>query len=189
MPYSSPPLAYASPSLHPPRSAWVWIKWVLIGALILVAGGWYLLSSRRGPVAPEIPLSEFEQMLLDRKIMSVTVEGDTVYGKFTQPEFIALARGGTTKDTQFRTELPAGTAGNWAFLQWLLNNRGSASVGVANDSSFLMQMAVPLIPWVLIFSFVAFILRRYTRLLLVMRQEPTKVIVLKPEETLAPHVH
>jgi hypothetical protein len=68
----------------------------------------------------------------------------------------------------FATELPAGTSGNWGFTQWLLENGQGAKITVNNQSNLIVNILLPLIPWLLIFFFIWFFvfrtLRRRTQL-------------------------
>jgi hypothetical protein len=90
----------------------------------------------------------------------VTVETDLLFGEFRQPE----TTGNQGERVQkFQVALPAGSTGNWAFMQWLLDNRQNAMVRVENNPNWLFQVLIPLIPWLLIFGFIWFFVFRNLR--------------------------
>jgi hypothetical protein len=88
----------------------------------------------------------------------VDVAPDQLYGEFNGPETVADRR-----VVKFRVPLPAG-AGNWSTIQWLLEHANGAGVGVAdNGPNFVVNILVPLIPWLLIFGFIWFFVFRQLR--------------------------
>jgi ATP-dependent Zn protease len=90
----------------------------------------------------------------------VTVETDRLLGEFRQDEMTG-DRGERVR--RFQVQLPAGTTQNWTFMQWLLDNRQNAMVRVENGPNWLLQVIIPLIPWVLIFGFIWFFVFRGLR--------------------------
>ena len=78
-------------------------------------------------------------------------------------------------------DLPQGMGTNWNFVQWVLENRGRASVSCSTPSNLLTQILVPLIPWVLIFGFVWFVLFRQLRRNNA-SQRPVPVVIANPAE-------
>jgi ATP-dependent Zn protease len=53
---------------------------------------------------------------------------------------------------------------NWDFVRWLLeNSRGTATVEIRNANNVLVNILLPLIPWLLIFGFIWFFVFRQLR--------------------------
>ena len=52
---------------------------------------------------------------------------------------------------------------NWDFTAWLLDHRGTADVKVDNNQNLLINMLLPMIPWLLIFGFIWFFVFRQLR--------------------------
>lgn len=157
VPYPGVPYAGMPPA--PPRRRRAWIGWVIFIVLALVL---LLLvqKSAKGPPAHQVALSEFVEHLQAGEVSRVTIEGDEISGEFPAPRTLPAA---PEPVRAFRTELPQGTAGSWAFMSWLLENRGKAKVEVRPDSNFVAQFVLPLVPWLLIFGFIWFFVFRVLR--------------------------
>lgn len=72
----------------------------------------------------------------------------------------------------FSVTLPQGVTESWAFVQWVLDNRRDAQVTVDNNSSLLVNILVPLIPWLLIFGFIWFFVFRVLRRVQIQQPAP-----------------
>jgi ATP-dependent Zn protease len=143
------PFGSAGPVKNPNRFRNGLIGWAIF---ILLAVMLVFLTQQNKRVVPEIPLDEFYEHLL---------AGDVVLdGQFRSPNTLA---GKALPNGRFHTQLPPGTIGNWAFTEWLLENRHGAQLNVSNDPSFVLNLVVPLIPWFLIFGFIWFFLARVMR--------------------------
>jgi cell division protease FtsH len=128
--------------------------WVLaVGVVIMLI----TLMQMKGK-APTISLSELTNQLKENNVQSVMIDGDEVEGKLIAPKVI-----GTDKVTDFRTPIGPNATSNWDFTAWLLANRGEAEVKVDNNQNLLINMLLPLIPWVLIFGFIWFFVFRQLR--------------------------
>jgi ATP-dependent Zn protease len=161
-PTQPPPLNYADPAIRPPprrfRFGAVFGGVFLIGVAILL---FLLLSSRPTTSnARIIPLSEFADRLEGKQIHRVVVERDELRGTCIPPRSSYSQPDGVP----FRTALPPGMGENWGFLQWLLANRGNAEVVVRNtDNNYVINILLPVIPWLLIFFFLWFFVFRQRR--------------------------
>src|SRR4051812_10856175 len=123
------------------------------GVAIVIAVGFVVLSNSRTASAaqPEAPLSFLQEQLSAGNVKAVDVEHDLLSVELADPR----ALGGATVK-QFRTTLPEGTTSQWTFMEWLLANRRDAAVTVRNQNSLILNILVPLIPWLLIFGFIWF---------------------------------
>jgi ATP-dependent Zn protease len=130
-----------------------------IGLLVFLVLGFFFLTARTRPAGEVVvPLSAFEAELMADNVKWVDIEPDQLAGELRTARSI---RGENV--IGFRTPLPAGTTSGWAFAQWLLENRRNAVVGVNNPSNLLLNILVPLIPWLLIFVFIWFFVFRQLR--------------------------
>jgi ATP-dependent Zn protease len=149
-PNSPYPLDY---SVNPPRKSvnrgiFGWV--LFIGLAVML----FLLLSRGHVNRQQISLSDFRTLLDNGKISAVTLDGDEITGVMTTQSGAAIA---------FSTRIPTGTSPNWQFTQWVLEHSGGATVTVNDSSSLLMNILVPLIPWLLIFGFIWFFVFRNLR--------------------------
>jgi ATP-dependent Zn protease len=145
----------ANPLQPAPRRGRSLFGWVLfIGLAIML---FFLLSHReRMKEVESIPLSDFKAMFDRGEIASVVVHRNELTGELAQ------ATPGVNH-THFRTPLPEGLSSDWQFLQWLLDRRRNAEVSVHNDDNVLLNILLPLVPWVLIFGFIWFFVFRQLR--------------------------
>jgi ATP-dependent Zn protease len=90
-------------------------------------------------------------------VASIAIEGPSISGHFNGTETI---RGMSIR--AFHTQIPKEAVG-WQFTQWLLEHRGNAIVNVDNNANVLLDILVPLIPWLLIFGFIWFFVFRQLR--------------------------
>jgi cell division protease FtsH len=150
------------------RKAIGWILFIVILATLLL-----LLNGEEGGPRREVPLSEFRDQLLAGNVAHVSVGSDRLRGEFEQP----LARDDEPV-TRFRVVLPSGASRHWMFTQWLLENRTGAAIDVSETDSLLLNIFVPLIPWLLIFGFIWFFVFRQLRNANQKPKEPLPVVVV-----------
>jgi ATP-dependent Zn protease len=136
--------------------------WVLF---IAVAVMLFMLLNKTGSSYATIPMSDFVARLESGAVRTVTVGNDEVSGEFRNVEIIDGDKVG-----KFHVALPAGTTSNWVFTKWLVDNRHDARVDTENSPNLLMNILIPLIPWLLIFGFIWFFVFRQLR-----SQQKTKV--------------
>jgi ATP-dependent Zn protease len=152
------------------------MKKYLIGLAIFLVIGFLLLSANPRPAGQfEIPLSVFQAELAADNVERVDVGTDLLIGKLRTQRTID-----NQPVIQFRTPLPANTTAGWNFTEWLLENRRNATVGVRNNDNLLLNILVPLIPWLLIFGFIWFFVFRQLRAAQATKTEPMRVIVVNP---------
>jgi cell division protease FtsH len=127
------------------RGLFGWLLFLGLAAML------FMLLSKKGDTFKLITLDDFVFSLERKEINSVVIDGDEISGHMDD------GRG-------YRTALPAGLAGNWSFIQWLLaTSKGTASVEVRNPNNLVINILLPLIPWLLIFGFIWFFVFRQLR--------------------------
>ncbi len=131
--------------------------WVLFIALAVML---FMLLNKGSTQYASIPLSEFTTRLDQDRVETLTIETDKILGQFRGEETIG-PKG--EKVGKFQTALPAGANNTWEFTQWILEHRKNAEVKVENSPNWLLQVIIPLIPWLLIFGFIWFFVFRQLR--------------------------
>ncbi len=139
--------------------------WVLfIGLAIML----FMLLKNKNNSAQQIPFSEFVKKLQADKIESLTVEQEEVTGKFVgDGEMVGVGRtGGMPQKTQyFRTTVPP-TPNIFEFTKYLIEIQGPSKttrIEVEGGNSLLINILLPLVPWLLIFGFIWFFVFRQLR--------------------------
>jgi cell division protease FtsH len=131
--------------------------WVLfIGLAVML----FMLVNKTNRAAATIPLDQFKTQLEQGNVKELTIEGDEITGVFNQEVM------GTSNNEieNFKTSLPTGTSMNWDFTKWVLDTAAKkTAVKVANTQNVLLNIIVPLIPWLLIFGFIWFFVFRQLR--------------------------
>ncbi len=131
--------------------------WVLFVGLAIML---FMLFSQNRRTYHEIDWSAFTTQLRADKVKVLTVEGEEITGQFVSPLDVD---GKGEKVEHFKTPLLTGISTNWEFLKWLEENRGSAAVKLRNSQNLVLQVLLPLIPWLLIFGFIWFFVFRQLR--------------------------
>jgi cell division protease FtsH len=124
--------------------------WILFVGLAFMV---FMLLNRGQDTAEEVYLSDFLRLLEADKVRTLTIVGDEIRGEFTEPQ--------TPQNIMnFVTAVPAGTAADWQFTQYINERRQNAEVRVENRQNLLINILLPLIPWILIFAFIWFFIFR-----------------------------
>jgi ATP-dependent Zn protease len=125
-----------------------------------------LLSQRRNAAdVSSIPLSEFTERLETGQVASVTVESNELYGEFFDAPTPKGADPATVHNARrFRVALPNCLGDTWGFTEWLLAHRHDATLTARNDANnYVLNILLPIIPWLLIFGFIWFFVFRQLR--------------------------
>jgi len=132
--------------------------WVLFIALAVLL---FMLLNKTSNQYTQIPVSEFESRLVEDKVRKVVVQGDELTGEFRNAETIPSVTGNVTK---YRVVYPSGTFANGGpQFRWIMDHKASAVVEAENNQNLLINILVPLIPWLLIFGFIWFLVTRSLR--------------------------
>ncbi|MGB7161312.1 MAG: ATP-dependent zinc metalloprotease FtsH [Tepidisphaeraceae bacterium] len=131
------------------------LGWVLFIALAVML---FVLLNQGNRAQPQIAYSEFESRLLVDKVASVEIEGMKAIGEFINQETIDAAQ-----VKKFYIELPADSGSADVVITRILENRKNTKVNFRNNQNLLLQVLLPLIPWLLIFGFIWFFVFRQLR--------------------------
>ncbi|MGD0541526.1 MAG: ATP-dependent zinc metalloprotease FtsH [Tepidisphaeraceae bacterium] len=136
------------------RGLFGWVLFISLAIMLVM-----LLKSTNQP-SEKVAWSDFENLLHDNRVKEFTIDGDEVEGEVKDNVQIPGAPAGSKL---FKTEYPAGTFSNGAYLAVLRKDRGDAKGDAENSSNILMNILVPLVPWLLIFGFIWFFVFRQLR--------------------------
>jgi len=133
------------------------LGWVLVVALAIMLV--MLLREQQGP--KRVPLSTVWTELSHGNIETIVIEGDDISGKFHNP----ISFEGDSKVLAYKSSVPAGAASTWEFTKSLLDasKNSSTIISAENNQNLLLQMLVPMIPWLLIIFCIYFFVFRQLR--------------------------
>jgi cell division protease FtsH len=133
------------------------LGWVLVVALAIMLV--MLLREQQGPT--RVPFSTVWTELSHGNVETIVIEGDDISGKFHN----AISAEGNNKVQTYKSSVPAGAASTWDFTKSLLDaskNTGTV-ISAENNQNLLLQMLVPMIPWLLIIFCIYFFVFRQLR--------------------------
>jgi cell division protease FtsH len=135
------------------RGVFGWVLFVVLAIML------FMLLSEGKKNEQKATIGDFTTWLEAGQVKSVTIESDEVHGELTN----AKSTPDNKSFTNFHVEIPTGVTNDWAFTQWILDHKGTALVDVTNGNNVLINLIVPLVPWLLIFGFIWFFVFRQLR--------------------------
>jgi cell division protease FtsH len=132
---------------------------VLLSVSLLL---WQLFGVQQGPERYPITYSQFQEQLAAKNIASVSLKKLRVNGELTHPAELKVE--GAPKPVSvhsFQTYLPSLQGED--LLKELADAKVQITVEPPEQGSLLMQFLVGVVPWVLIFGFGFFLMRRAQR--------------------------
>jgi cell division protease FtsH len=140
------------------RGVFGWMLFIGLAVLLVM-----LVQKQKGGYQT-IAISDFWTQLDNSNIKEMTLESDEIHGTLNREAQITVAPNNTVAVTSFRTELLPGQAMDFRFLEHLLDKaKNGGAVKIANNQNILLQVILPLIPWLLIFGFIWFFVFRQLR--------------------------
>jgi cell division protease FtsH len=131
------------------RGVFGWVIFIALAIMLVV------LVRQSQNNANQTDYSAFLEQLSQGRVSKVVIESDQLIGEYSTPE------PGKTW-TRFIVPLNPNMI-DYNLLKDLTANRGTAGVSVSTSTNILLQIIVPLIPWLLIFGFVWFFIFRQIR--------------------------
>jgi cell division protease FtsH len=126
---------------------------------ICLAAGMFMFFQSHNRQYQDIPLSQFEQELQTHLVRTIDIEGDDIEGQYIHK--MPVAGGGGVEF--FKTTVPTGTFQTSGYLRWVMDNRGATEVKVENNQNILINVLLPVVPWLLLFAVIYFVLFRQLR--------------------------
>ncbi len=133
------------------RGIFGWMLFIALAMLLV-----WLLNVKSKP-SQRIPLNEFWTRL--PAVKEMVIDGDEIDGEFDKPQQI----GTLGLVSNFTTPLSPGITSSWEFDRDLMKAAPSASIKPVSSQSFLQTLLLNMIPWVLIFVFIYFVIFRQIR--------------------------
>ena len=136
--------------------------WVLFAGLAIML---FLLLKGGTKQTQTIPFSEFDKQLRADNVRDVTVEGSDATGSFRNDISVQVSStsSATVKVHDFRTTLSTDNTTPWEAIKYINENKGTATVRIDSGQNVLINLLVPLVPWLLIFGFIWFFVFRQLR--------------------------
>ncbi len=131
------------PGLKIGRSALTWMLVIGLGIMLL------MLLNQGDKQRTEIPFSEFDMRLKEGQVKSIVIEGDEVLGEFRSQQTIPV-KGNNAQVVYFRARASADGAVPYEMLKYINENRGTASVEIKTTQSLLVNLFLPIVPWILL---------------------------------------
>jgi len=132
------------------RGVFGWVIFIGLAVMLLV-----LLQSNR-KAHDTVAFSEFHEMLKAGNVKEYVVDGDEITGVYTVPQ-------PGTEILNFKVIVPSGSSGVW-LMPWLLDHTPETTkVRAENSQNIVVNILIPLIPWILIFAFIWFFVFRQLR--------------------------
>lgn len=169
-----PVVEYASRGAEPPRFRRGLLGWVLfIGLAVML----FLVLQTKNSQWARIPLSEAYTQLEKGNVAEVVLDRDSLRLRL-------IATTGNLNSVHCQADLPQGIGTQWSFVNWLMENRKTAVVRVDNNQNLLLDLLLPVVPWLLIFAFVWFFIFRQLRQSARQQQDPKPlpVYIVNPEQ-------
>jgi ATP-dependent Zn protease len=153
------PLPYAMPvNQQAPkrfgRGVFSWLLFIGLAVMLML-----VLQSKHGP-STDVAVSEVFFQLGNNNVSEIVVDGDVLRARLKSA--INLSNPGVST-TNIRAELPPTTTQSWSFIESLIQHPTHPVVRVENNQNVLLNVLLPLVPWLLIFLFIWFVVFRQMR--------------------------
>src|SRR5690348_6539677 len=133
-----------APGMRFGRGVFGWVLFILLAIMLFV------LVQGKNRQSHTIPIGDFWTLLVADQVQTVTIEGDELVGDFKADQQVP----NVGKVKSFRSQIPTGNSNDWRFTRDILDHKGTAAVNVENSQNLILQVLIPLIPWLLIFGFI-----------------------------------
>jgi cell division protease FtsH len=114
----------------------------------------------------EVSLSQFQDDLKAGKIAHIDIEGDEIDGEYKIAPTTAVTAAPGGKPTKFfEVTVPSGAMQSTPLLMWIMDkdNRGTTEVDAKNIQNIWINVLLPVVPWLLLFVVIYFVLFRQLR--------------------------
>jgi cell division protease FtsH len=131
--------------------------WIMFIAMVIML---FVMFNMKSQQAKEISFSDFIARLDRDQVKKATISGSQATGEFTEPLPVA----GIPEPVKF-FNVKLATDGNVSaeLLRFLIERNKNANISLKDSQSLLLQILIPLIPWLLIVAFIWFFIFRQLR--------------------------
>src|SRR5258706_15064508 len=138
------------------RGLFGWVLFIGLAVMLFIV----LQSNKKS--ASEVSIRELDTQADNQNIAELVVDNEVVRGKFVKPVQVA----NNPNATQFRWEVRAAQVTSSWYMDWvqkLSHKSNNASLRAENNANLVVNLLLPLIPWLLIFAFIWFFVFRQLR--------------------------
>jgi cell division protease FtsH len=137
------------------RGLFGWVLFIGLAVMLFIV----LQSNKKN--ATDISMNELDVQARNKNIAELVVDGETIRGKFKNPQQI----GQVPNVTQFRCDVPQPQVTSPWYMQWVqqMSRDSDASLRAENNQNLMVNLLLPVIPWLLIFAFIWFFIFRQLR--------------------------
>lgn len=134
---------------------------VCIGLLAMI----FMFFNSKSQNYVDIPLSLFDAQLAAKPalIKSIEIDGDDIQGEYLNKLTIKQPDNQSKQTEYFRTTVPTGTFQNTSYLMRILDHAGDTDVRAYNNGNILINVLLPVVPWLLLFVVIYVVLFRQLR--------------------------
>ena len=135
----------------------------ILGWMVVVGLALALVYIVQANKRTQTTIAESEWFHHIAKVQSMEIDADEVTGTFSPAQNVTNVDGVLGNVTTFRVQLQPGQANEGWLHDYLRTNAPSASFRNVNNQNFFLQLLVPLIPWVVVFAILYFVVFRQLR--------------------------
>ncbi len=135
--------------------------WMLFVGLAIM----FFMLMRQGQGSyTKVPYSDFEKKLVANEVQDVEIDGPEATGTFSKP-LTVTANGQSVQVKQYRVQLTTDTMVSPEMTNRILDkaNNTVTRIEFKQNNNLVINLLVPLIPWILIFGFIWFFVFRQLR--------------------------
>jgi cell division protease FtsH len=138
------------------RGLFGWVLFIGLAVMLFIV----LQSNRKS--SQDVSMTELETQARNKNIAELVIDGEIVRGKFQKGIQVNTAN----NVINFRCEIPAAQVSSPWYMQWvqqLSRDSNNATLKAENNANLVVNLLLPLIPWLLIFAFIWFFVFRQLR--------------------------
>jgi len=133
--------------------------WVLFIALAVML---FIVLQSRSPSAQDVSMTELATQAKNGNLKEMVIDGKTIRGTFNR------AQDTPGNIANFKCEIPEAQISSPWYMQWVMDlatKKGdiTTTVRAENNQNLLVNLLLPLVPWLLIFAFIWFFVFRQLR--------------------------
>jgi cell division protease FtsH len=133
--------------------------WVLfIGLAVML----FIVLNSKSRSATDVSMNEMEVQATNGNIKELVIDDYVVRATLANPIQVGTAN----NITRIRTEVPNQAIQQWGYVEWvqkMAKTSNNAVVKAENSQNLVMNLLLPLVPWLLIFAFIWFFVFRQLR--------------------------
>ena len=134
------------PGMKMGRSLFTWLLVIGLAAMLI------MLFNQTDRQVSRVAFSEFDQRLAEGQVKSMLIEGDEIQGEFRSPQTVTVD-GKNVQATKFRTQAGIGGALSTEMETYIREHRNGASLEFRATQNLLINMFLPIIPWIVLIAF------------------------------------